>query len=176
MLLFFDQVDKASILGDTIEYLKDMERRVQELESCRESSLELDAKNRRKHPDVAERTSDNYGSKEMMANGRKSCSNKRKTCDAGETEAEHHWVLSRDGPIDVIVTMKEAEVVVEIHCPWRECLLLEIVESISNFHLDPLSVQSSTVDGVLALTVKSKVRIHECKTHTTSGSSSWWGY
>nr|XP_009384094.1 PREDICTED: transcription factor EGL1-like [Musa acuminata subsp. malaccensis] len=152
------KVDKASILGDTIEYLKDMERRVQELESCRESSLELDAKNRRKHPDVAERTSDNYGSKEMMANGRKSCSNKRKTCDAGETEAEHHWVLSRDGPIDVIVTMKEAEVVVEIHCPWRECLLLEIVESISHFHLDPLSVQSSTVDGVLALTVKSKFR------------------
>ncbi|URD78692.1 hypothetical protein MUK42_19051 [Musa troglodytarum] len=151
-------VDKASILGDTIEYLKDMERRVQELESCRESSLELDAKNRRKHPDVAERTSDNYGSKEMMANGRKSCSIKRKTCDAGETEAEHHWVLSRDGPIDVIVTMKEEEVVVEIHCPWRECLLLEIVESVSNFHLDPLSVQSSTVDGVLALIVKSKFR------------------
>ncbi|KAJ8510794.1 hypothetical protein OPV22_001228 [Ensete ventricosum] len=152
------KVDKASILGDTIEYLKDMERRVQELESCRESSLELDAKNRRKHPDVAERTSDNYGSKEMMVNARKSCSNKRKTCDAGETEAEYHWVLSRDGPIDVIVTMKEEEVAVEIHCPWRECLLLEIVESISNFHLDPLSVQSSTVDGVLALTVKSKFR------------------
>ncbi|RWW52089.1 hypothetical protein BHE74_00041512, partial [Ensete ventricosum] len=159
--------EKFLVLQSLIPSVAKVVIRLLELESCRESSLELDAKNRRKHPDVAERTSDNYGSKEMMVNARKSCSNKRKTCDAGETEAEYHWVLSRDGPIDVIVTMKEEEVAVEIHCPWRECLLLEIVESISNFHLDPLSVQSSTVDGVLALTVKSKVRIHEPKTHTT---------
>ncbi|WOL10534.1 transcription factor EGL1-like [Canna indica] len=150
------KVDKATILGDTIEYLGDLERRVQELESCWESA-ELDTKNTRKHPDVAERTSDNYGNKETE-NARKPPANKRKASDLIEAEAEHHWLLSKDGPIDVNVTMKEKELSVEMQCPWRECLLLEIIESISNFHLDPVSMQSSIADGVLALTIKSKFR------------------
>ncbi|WOL00190.1 hypothetical protein Cni_G08903 [Canna indica] len=147
------KVDKASILSDTIEYLKDLQRRVQELETCRQL-VEVDARDRRKHPDLAERISDNYGNKEMV-NSRKPLANKRKACTIN---SEHHWVLSRDGSIDVNVTMKEKEVLVEMHCPWRECLLLEILESVTDLHLDPLSVQSSITDGILALTIKSKFR------------------
>ncbi|KAJ8511151.1 hypothetical protein OPV22_001585 [Ensete ventricosum] len=133
------KVDKVSVLGDTIEYLKDLERRVQELESCRESV------ERRKHFDGAERTS---GDKEIV-NG------KRKVCDVHEAETEHH----RDGPTThVTVTVKEKEVSIEMRCPWKEHLLFEIIGSMSNLHLDPLSVQSSTVDGMLALTLESKMR------------------
>ncbi|CAL9113414.1 unnamed protein product, partial [Musa acuminata var. zebrina] len=84
--------------------------------------------------------------------------NKRKACDIDEGVAEHHFVLSKHGPVHVTVTVKEKEVLVELRCPWRECLLLEVVESMSNLHLDPISVQSSSADGMLALTVKSKLR------------------
>lgn len=70
---------------------------------------------------------------------------------------EHHWILSKNGPIDVNVTVIEKEAFLDMCCPWRECLLLEIVEVLSNLHLDPLSMQSSTADGVLALTIKAKV-------------------
>jgi hypothetical protein len=150
------KVDKASILGDTADYLKHLERRVQELETCL-GSANINTTDRRKHPDVAERTSDNYVNKEMM-NDRKPLANKRKATDIEESEAERHCVLPKEDPVDVNVTMKEKEVVVQMHCPWREYLLLEIVESISNHYLDPLSVQSSTVDGLLSLTVKSKIR------------------
>ncbi|URD80333.1 anthocyanin regulatory Lc protein [Musa troglodytarum] len=141
------KVDKASVLGDTIEYLKDLERRVQKLESCR-GSVE-----RRKHFDVAERTT---GNEEIM-NG------KRKACDVDEAETEHHCSVSKDGPIHVTVTMKETEVSIELRCPWREHLLFEIIGSMSNLRLDPLSVQSSTVDGMLALTLESKVWMHHPK-------------
>ncbi|URD82323.1 anthocyanin regulatory Lc protein [Musa troglodytarum] len=146
------KVDKASILDDTPRYLKQLERRVRELESCRETA-ELSGRDRRKqHPDVSERTSDNYIHKEIT-DGRKASANKRKARDMDEAEAEHEHHC-----VEVSVTMKEKEVLVKMHCPWREYLLLEIVESMSNLHLDPLSVQSSTVDGMLAMTVKSKLR------------------
>ncbi|WOL10113.1 hypothetical protein Cni_G18867 [Canna indica] len=152
------KVDKASILGDTAEYLKHLERRVQELESCLGSAELGTTDHGRKHLDVAERTSDNYVNRER-ADGKKPSANKRKARDIDdEPAAEHRLLLSKDGPIDVNVAMKEKEVLVEMHCPWREYLLLEIVESISSLHLDPLSVQSSVAGGKLALTIKSKLK------------------
>ncbi|XP_074555605.1 transcription factor EGL1-like [Curcuma longa] len=143
------KVDKASILGDTIEYLKDLEKRVQELESCKDWD-DLDTQDRIKHPDVVERTSDNYGNKAITID-KKALAHKRKASNFLEAEAE-------DDPIGVSVTFNEKEVKVVMHCPWRECLLLEIVESVGNFHLDPVSMQSSIVDGILALTITSEFR------------------
>jgi hypothetical protein len=54
------QDDKLSILDNAIEYLKELERRVEELESCRELT-EVEARTKRKSQDSVERTSDNYG-------------------------------------------------------------------------------------------------------------------
>ncbi|XP_038982750.1 transcription factor GLABRA 3-like isoform X2 [Phoenix dactylifera] len=153
---FVSKVDKASILGGTIEYLKELERRVEELESCRELG-KPEPRGRRMHPDIAERTSDNYGNKKI-ANGMQSCANKRKACDIDETAVEHCGVLSKDGPVNVIVTVMEKEVLLELQCQWRECLLLEVVDAIRNLHLDPLSVQSSTGDNNLAVTIKAKFK------------------
>ncbi|XP_072987383.1 transcription factor EGL1-like isoform X1 [Typha latifolia] len=147
------KVDKASILGDAIDYLKELEQRIDELESCQER-MDHESRGRRKHPDIAERTSDNYCNGKSI-NSRKT-SAKRKASDVDETDGEHHWILSKDGPIDVNVTMTDKEVFLEIHCPSREFLLLDIIEAISNLHLDPLLVQSSTTDRVLALTLKAK--------------------
>lgn len=50
------------------------------------------------------------------------------------------------------------EVVIELRCVWREGVLLEIMDVISNLHLDSHSVQSSTGDGLLCLTVSCKVQ------------------
>ena len=80
------QADKVSILDDTIEYLQDLERRVEELESRRELT-ELEARTKIKPQDHVERTSDNYGNNKIT-NGKKSSINKRKACDIGEAQLE----------------------------------------------------------------------------------------
>lgn len=150
------KVDQASILGETIEYLKELEQRVEELEACKESG-ESEARHRRKHPDITERTSDNYGHNEI-ANGKKPSINKRKAANIDAADAELNWVLSKDNLADMTVTIIEKEVLIEMRCPWRECLLLEIVDAMSTLHLDAHSVQSSTADGILTLKLRSKVR------------------
>ncbi|KAK1266412.1 Transcription factor EGL1 [Acorus gramineus] len=151
------KIDKTSILGDTIEYLKDLEKRVEELESCREW-VEHEGRERRKYPDVAERTSDNYGNNDNATEKRRSF-NKRKAREIDEEETGDHWISSKDGSVDVNVTVIDKEISIEMHCPWRDCLLIEILDTICNLHLDAQNVQSSTADGILSLTLKSKVCI-----------------
>ncbi|XP_059661797.1 transcription factor EGL1-like isoform X1 [Cornus florida] len=150
------KVDKVSILDGTIEYLKELERRVDDLECCREVT-DLDAMTRKKPQDTTERTSDNYGNSTGI--GKRPSINKRKACDIDGGEPEINLVQLKDSSTDnVTVKMTEKDVLIEIRCPWRECLLLEIMDAISNFHLDSHSVQSSNVDGILSLNIKSKFK------------------
>lgn len=143
------QIDKASILDDTIMYLRELEARVEELESCMDST-DLEGKvTRKKFPDMIEQTSDNC---------KKRWINKRKASDIDETDAELDRNAQGDGlQTDVKVNIKEQEVSIEMKCPYREYLVLDILEAVNNLHLDAHSIQSSTLDGVLKLTLKSKV-------------------
>nr|BBG28373.1 basic Helix-Loop-Helix transcription factor 1 [Cymbidium hybrid cultivar] len=148
------KVDKTSILADTIEYLKELERRVEELESCREEA-DQDMKARRKYPDIAERTSDNYGNNELI-HCLKPSSNKRKASEIDETKDENQCLLAKNGLVDINITMIEKVVLIEMQCPWRDLLLLDIIEAMNNLRLDAQSVQSSIDDGNLSITLRSK--------------------
>ena len=155
-MALFVQVNKVSVLDDTIEYLKELKRRVEELESSKEST-EIEARTSRRTPDTAERTSDNYGN-DRVGNGKKPLLNKRKACDIDEMEPDSNRVLLKDDSAEnITVSMNEKDILIELRCPWRECLLLEIMDAVSNLHLDSQSVQSASVDGILSLTIKSKV-------------------
>lgn len=152
------QVDKASILCDTIKYLKKLEARVEELESCM-NSVDYEARSRRNFPEMLEQTSDNYDNRKID-NGKKPWLNKRKVCDIDETDPELNEVGLKDGLLDVKVSMKDnKEVVIEMRCPYREYILLDIMDAINNLHLEAYSVISSNLDGVIKLTLKSKVSI-----------------
>ncbi|XP_022738702.1 transcription factor EGL1-like isoform X2 [Durio zibethinus] len=151
------KVDKVSILDVTIEYLQDLERRVEELESCREL-IELEARMKRKSQDHVERTSDNYGNNKIT-NGKKSSLSKRKACDIDEAEQEIDYVISKDGSTDnVTVSTNNKDFLIEFRCPFREGILLEIMDALSILNLDCHSVQSSTTEGILSLTIKSKYK------------------
>nr|QLI42589.1 GL3a [Camellia sinensis] len=158
MVPSISKIDKASILGEAIEYLKELEARVEELESCVDFA-DHEARGRRKYPDVVEQTSDNYENR-RIENSKKPWMNKRKASDIGETEPELiSSVVPKNGPIlDMKVNVKEHEVVIEMRCPWREYLLLDIIDVMNNLNLDAHSVQSSTVDGILTVTLQSKFR------------------
>lgn len=149
------KVDKATILGYTIEYLKELEGRVGELESCIDLA-EHEA--RRKYPDEVEQISENNENR-RIGNSKKPWINKRKACDIDETDPELSRVVPKDGPLfDMKVKIKEQEVLIELRCPSREYLLLDIIDAMNNLNLDAHTVQSSTIDGILTVTLQSKFR------------------
>ena len=150
------QVEKISILGDTIKYLKKLETRVEELESYMEVT-DPEARKRSKCPDVLEQMSDNYGTRKICM-GMKPWMNKRKACGIDEIDTELERIVSEESKVlDVKVNVKEQEVLIEMKCPYREYILYDIMDTINNLHLDAQTVESSTSDGVLTLTLKSKV-------------------
>lgn len=126
------------------------------MESCMDT---VEAIARRKYLDSAEKTSDNYD-KINMDNVKKPWLNKRKACDIDETDPDLNRLVPRESlPLDVKVILKEQEVLIEMRCPYREYILLDIMDAINNLYLDAHSVQSSTLDGVLTLSLTSKVCI-----------------
>ncbi|CAN6461675.1 unnamed protein product [Victoria cruziana] len=146
----FLQLNKASLLGDTIDYLKQLEARVEELESFKELIR------RKRCPDVTERTSDNYASNGSVVS-KKCCRIERNASTGNEPKSELQWVLCKDGTTDVMVTIKEKDVSIDIQCPWRESVLLEIIQAMHELHLDSQSIKSSMVDGNLKLALRAKV-------------------
>ncbi|MBA0680628.1 hypothetical protein Goari_012317 [Gossypium aridum] len=144
-----NKAGKVSILDVTIEYLQALERRVAELESCRKSEART----------KIERTSDNYGNNKTN-NGKKSSLSKRKAYDVvDEADQEIGYVASKDGSTDnVTLSMNNKELLIEFKCPWREGILLEVMDALSILNLDCHSVQSSTTEGILSLTIKSKYK------------------
>ncbi|KAL3818051.1 hypothetical protein ACJIZ3_003956 [Penstemon smallii] len=144
------KVDKVSVLDHTIEYLRGLERKVEELQSYKDVST--------KPHDALERTSDNYGPK-TISNVKKPLTNKRKACETDKKGAASSKVRLRDSLKDnIIVNITNKDVLIEIICSWRECALLEVMEEISKLRLDSESVQSSKVDGMLSMTVKAKCK------------------
>lgn len=149
------QDDKVSILDEAIEYLRKLEKKVRELEALRESK-DSETRTKRAPQDVVERTCDNYCNK-RSDNGKKLVTNKRRACDIDETETGIDSVRLKDISNNVTICMNNKEILIELKCPWREGILLEIMEAVSNLHLDLHSVHSSEADGTFYLTMKSKV-------------------
>ena len=153
---YFTQINKVSILNDTIKYLKMLEARVQELETCMDS-LYYEERFRRKYLDMVEQTSDNYDY-DKIEGTLKPSTNKRKACEMDETDLKLKNNIPKDGlKLDVKVTMNEQEVLVDMHCPYREYILVDVMDTLNDLQLDAHSVQSSDRNGVFSLTLKSKV-------------------
>lgn len=144
------QVDNVSLLDNTIEYLKDLHRRVKDLESCREYA-ESGATLKEKCQESMEGTSDNYR-KNRNGHGGMPLINKRKASNIDDME------VSESSAENVTVRISNEDVVIKMSCQWREGVLFEIMDALSSHSLDSHSVQSSTSDATLHLKIKSKVK------------------
>lgn len=129
------KVDKMSLLDDTIDYLKTLKRRVEALQS---NKLVEDKENKISQ-DVRERTTDNYAIK------------RKASCDPEDLQEE---CLSDC----ITVSAIEKDVTIEIRCRWRENMMVQIFDAMSSLNLESHSVHSSTVDGILTLSIESKLK------------------
>lgn len=151
------QADKISILDHTIEYLRELERKIEELQSNKEI-MELESTTQSKSHDAIERTSDNYGPNDIIGNIKKPLTNKRKACDVDKRAADNRRVRLKDSLTDsVTIKVEDKDVLIEMRCSWRESVLSEVMEAITKLHLQSQTVQSSTSDGILSMSIKAKV-------------------
>ncbi|KAM7260862.1 hypothetical protein ACFE04_026337 [Oxalis oulophora] len=150
---------KFMVLRSMLPSINELEARVEELESCMDS-VDFETRPRRNHNhlEIVEQISDNCDFQKTDDNSKKQLLNKRKASDIDEHDMV---ILSKDGTQsspNVKVCIKEQEVIIEMECTYREYLLLDIMDAMNNLHLDAHTVQSSTQDGILSLTLKSKFR------------------
>ncbi|CAN4127363.1 unnamed protein product [Withania somnifera] len=146
MLPTSSKVDKILLLDETIEYMKELERRVQELE----------ARSARRSNDTAEQTSDNCGTSKFN-DIKVLLPNKRKACDMDEMEPEIcNGLLKGSSTDSIIINMIDKEISIKMRCLWNEGLLLKIMEALTDLQMDCHTVQSSSVNGILSIAIESK--------------------
>jgi hypothetical protein len=146
-------VDKVSILAETIAYLKELQRRVQELESSRELLS--------RPSEITRRPTRPRGIGNESVRKKLSAGSKRKSPEfGGDMEKEHghpSWILPKDGTSNVIVTVSDRDVLLEVQCRWEELLMTRVFDAIKSLHLDVLSVQASAPDGFMGLKIRAQV-------------------
>ncbi|CAN4077719.1 unnamed protein product [Withania somnifera] len=145
MLPTSSKVDKISLLDETIEYMKELERKVQELE----------ARSARQSNDTAEQTSDNCGTSKFN-NIKVPLPNKRKACDMDVEPASCNRLLKGSSTDSIIINMINKEISIKMRCLWSEGLLLKIMEALTLLQMDCHTVHSSNIDGILSIVIESK--------------------
>jgi hypothetical protein len=75
---------------------------------------------------------------------------------------ERHYVGSSGGPSNVSIAVADKEVLLDVQCRWKERLMARVFDAVKSLHLNIVSVQSSTLDGLMGLKVRAQVCMSRC--------------
>ncbi|KFK42565.1 hypothetical protein AALP_AA1G011800 [Arabis alpina] len=102
--------------------------------TCKNSKQELECRNTKIEPTIKENTIS------------------ESIVETSETEQ----VMVRD-ETDVRVKVKESEVMIEVRCLYRDHIVADIVEAMSNLNMDAFTIRSCNEDGFLLLNLKASL-------------------
>jgi hypothetical protein len=147
-------MDRASILGDTIEYVKQLRRRIQELES-RARLVGSNPKMIAQPPPAAStETKRGHHTSGGVAEASGSC------CDTNSSIGEPPAAAAGDTEVQVSIIGSDA--LLELRCPHREGLLLRVMQALhQELRLEVTSVQASSAGDVLLAELRAKVSAME---------------
>ncbi|KAL6839032.1 hypothetical protein ACP4OV_031086 [Aristida adscensionis] len=156
---FVTKMDRASILGDTIEYVKQLRRRIHDLESSSSSrphhhlhqQIAGDlTTTQQATPAEARRKLMTMRPTTVEASGSSSCSSATGRPPAAATAAV--------GSTEVQASIAGGDVQVELRCPHRDGLLLRVMQALRReLRLDVADVRASSAGGVLLAELRAKV-------------------
>lgn len=170
---FVTKMDKASILGDTIEYLKQLRKKIQDLEA-HNRQMEID--HQRSRSSEIQRTSSSGSLKDQQRSGVTAVdrarvgppppSDKRKLriVEGSGGGAKPKTVESPPPPLSptstatsVQVSIIECEGLLELQCQYREGLLLDVMQLLRDLRIETTTVQSSLNNGTFVAELRAKV-------------------
>lgn len=130
-------MDKASILGDTIEYLKQLRRKIQDLET-RNRQME----------------SEKSGVTVLVG------PTEKKKVRIVEGNGTGGGVIAKAVEVvaSVQVSIIESDALLEIECLQREGLLLDVMMMLRELRIEVIGVQSSLNNGVFVAELRAKVK------------------
>lgn len=159
---FVTKMDKASILGDTIEYVKQLRKKIQDLEA---RTRQMEVEQRSRGSDSVRSKEHRIGSGSVDRNRAVVAgSDKRKLrIVEGSTGAKPKVVDSppaavEGGTTTVEVSIIESDALLEMQCPYREGLLLDVMQMLRDLRLETTTVQSSLTNGVFVAELRAKVK------------------
>ncbi|KAL5561660.1 hypothetical protein UlMin_031407 [Ulmus minor] len=174
---FVTKMDKASILGDTIEYVKQLRKKIQDLET-RNRQIEIDNQRSRSTGDPP-RSSSSGGSLKEQRSGltmldrfrvglsgsdkRKlriveGCSGSAKPKTVESTTSSLPPAPSSPTETSVQVSIIENDGLLELQCPYREGLLLDVMQMLRELRIETTTVQSSLNNGFFVAELRAKVK------------------
>jgi hypothetical protein len=186
---FVTKMDKASILGDTIEYVKQLLKKIQDLEAC---NKQMESEQRSRSVDPPQTITTSTSLKEQnngitvvdRARSVGPGSDKRKMRiveDYTTGRAQPKSVDSLPSPepmvdvepeISVEVSIIESDALIELKCGYREGLLLDIMQMLRELRIETIAVQSSSNNGIFVGELRAKVCLYFLPCKNTPSSSS----
>ncbi|PKI60599.1 transcription factor BHLH42-like [Punica granatum] len=161
---FVTKMDKASILGDTIEYVKQLRKKIQDLEA---KNRQMEADQRSRQIGEPQRS----GSVDRAARMAPLATEKRKMrIVEGNGGAKPKAVESQAPPLplpppapapmetSVQVSIIESDGLIELQCPHKEGLLLDVMQMLRELRIEITAVQSSLTNGFFVAELRAKVK------------------
>ncbi|KAL3849858.1 hypothetical protein ACJIZ3_011740 [Penstemon smallii] len=137
---FVTKMDKASILGDTIEYVKQLRKKIQELES----------QERPREPNNVNSLKDKSIGPSLLREKRK-----MRIVEGGGRVAPR--AVAED-VVQVEVSIIEKDALVEIQCMHKGGLLMDVMQLLRKLKIEVTTVQSSIIDGLFTAELRAKVK------------------
>uniref|UniRef100_A0A9I9EAJ7 BHLH domain-containing protein n=1 Tax=Cucumis melo TaxID=3656 RepID=A0A9I9EAJ7_CUCME len=148
---FTTKMDKASILGDTVEYLEQLRQKVQDLEA---QNLEFQSSRRISFQEV-----------QRNSPVPRTCLDKRKLrilegVGDGCTRPKMLKLPSPPTPLDtnLQVSIIGGDGLLELQCPYKEGLLLDILLILQGLQIETTAVRSSVSNGIFIAELRAKVK------------------
>nr|ALA13579.1 bHLH1 [Solanum tuberosum] len=146
---FVTKMDKASILGDTIEYVKQLRKKVQDLEA------------RDRHAETTKNADEKSGTAIVKAFSGKGKRRMKSAVEGSIGGAPAK--ITASPPMDeevlqVEVSIIENDALVELRCPYKEGLLLDVMQMLRELKVEVVAIQSSLNTGLLLAELRAKVK------------------
>ncbi|NP_001312042.1 basic helix-loop-helix protein A-like [Nicotiana tabacum] len=152
---FVTKMDKASILGDTIEYVKQLRKKVQDLEARARDT---------EHSRDADKKGGTATVKVLQGRGKRRMNTVDGSVGGGQATitASPPSTTENEEVVQVQVSIIESDALVELRCPYKEGLLLNVMQMLRELKVEVVAIQSALNNGVFLAELRAKVKENIC--------------